>query len=100
MAYPVYIFEIKDIGNFINEATSKVGNSFRSRLGAKGAIIFSCEAETTFEAIKDLAQDQGLRSMNEDQVLRPKLTVSVCGLPPSINTNWVAGKSRLWASLH
>ncbi|KAL7726347.1 hypothetical protein ACLKA6_001564 [Drosophila palustris] len=32
--------------------------------------------------------------MSEDQVLRPKLTVSVCGLPPSINTNWVAGKIK------
>ncbi|KAM8715459.1 hypothetical protein ACLKA7_002503 [Drosophila subpalustris] len=86
-----------DIGNFVDEAISKVGNGFRSRLGAKGAIIFSCEAETTFKAIEDLAQDQGLRSMSEDQVLRPKLTVclwSVCGLPPSINSNWVAGKIK------
>ncbi|KAL7724190.1 hypothetical protein ACLKA6_016901 [Drosophila palustris] len=92
--FKLYIFGIKDIGNFIDDATSKVGNSFRSRLGAKGAIIFSCQAETTFKAIEDLAQDQGLRSMSEDQVLRPKLTVSVCGLPPSINTNWVAGKIK------
>ncbi|KAL7724497.1 hypothetical protein ACLKA6_012797 [Drosophila palustris] len=41
-----------------------------------------------------MARGQGLRSMSEDQVLRPKLSVSVSGLPPSINTNWVAGKIK------
>ncbi|KAM8702064.1 hypothetical protein ACLKA7_001979 [Drosophila subpalustris] len=69
-------------------------NCKESRLGAKGAIIFCCEAETTFKAIEDLAREQGLRSMSEDQVIRPKLSVIVCGLPPSINTNWVSGKIR------
>ncbi|KAL7723608.1 hypothetical protein ACLKA6_018976 [Drosophila palustris] len=69
-------------------------SSFRFRLGAKAAIIFSCETEPTFKAMEDLPRGQKLRSMSEDQVLRLKLSVSVSGLPPSINTNWVAGKIR------
>ncbi|KAL7724593.1 hypothetical protein ACLKA6_010170 [Drosophila palustris] len=92
--FNIYVFGLKDIGNFVDEAIFKVGNSFRFRLGAKAAIIFSCETEPTFKAMEDLARGQKLRSMSEDQVLRPKLSVSVSGLPPSINTNWVAGKIR------
>ncbi|KAL7740521.1 hypothetical protein ACLKA6_012293 [Drosophila palustris] len=57
--FNLYVFGLQDIGNFVDEAISKVGNGFRSRLGAKGAIIFSCETEPTFKTIEDLARDRG-----------------------------------------
>ncbi|KAL7723747.1 hypothetical protein ACLKA6_013113 [Drosophila palustris] len=52
--FNIYVFGLKDIGNFVDEAIFKVGNSFRFRLGAKAAIIFSCETEPTFKAMEDL----------------------------------------------
>ncbi|KAL7725180.1 hypothetical protein ACLKA6_017336 [Drosophila palustris] len=66
--FNIYVFGLKEISNFVDEAILKVGNGFRSRLGAKSAIIFSCETEPTFKAMEDLVRGQKLRSMSEDQV--------------------------------
>ncbi|KAL7724332.1 hypothetical protein ACLKA6_002102 [Drosophila palustris] len=56
--FNIYVFGLKEISNFVDEAIFKVGNGFRSRLGAKAAIIFSCETEPTFKAMEDLPRGQ------------------------------------------
>ncbi|KAL7724518.1 hypothetical protein ACLKA6_001894 [Drosophila palustris] len=66
--------------------------------GAKGAIIFSCEVETTFKAIEDLAQDQGLRSMSGRPSSQAK-THCVCLWSASLHKHQLGrGKIKALAS--